>query len=233
MRKIKDNKINFITSIICVLIPSLVGIILWDKLPNEVALRFDFEWNAGSYYSKGFAVFGFYLLFLAMHLLVAICCASENEKGEGIPDKIYRLFLWICPIMSILSAVLIYGNALGCKIDVSFWVMFTLGFLYLILGNYAPKIRRNRFAGVRIKWTFESKKNWEHTNRFSGYIMCVLGIIFIIMAFTRFYNTVTAYWMPVVMVVLLVISVFLMILYSGNYYLKHKNDEDYYDKKSN
>ena len=61
--------------------------------------------------------------------------------------------------------------------------------------------------------------------------MCALGIIFIIMAFTRFYNTVTAYWMPVVMVVLLVISVFLMIFYSGNYYLKHKNDEDYYDKK--
>lgn len=230
MRKIKDNKMSFIASIICTLIPMFVGVFLWDKLPNEVVLRFDFDGKPGSYYSKGFAVFGMYLFILAIHLLVAICTASENEKGEGIPDKVYSLFLWMCPVISVLVAVVIYGNALGCKIDAPFWCMITLGFLYLILGNYAPKVRRNRFAGLRIKWTYESKKNWEHTNRFSGYVMFVLGIVFIIMAFTRFYNTVTAYWMPVVMVGLLFVSVSLMIIYSWNYYLKHKDDEDYYDK---
>lgn len=230
MKKIKNNIVCFTASLVTTVIPVIVGLILWNKLPEQIALLFHFDGNPDSYYSKGFAVFGVYLMILAVQIFVAVGTASENEKGEGIPEKLYCIFLWICPVISVLMSVLVYGNALGYELDVVFWCMMAIGFLYLVLGNYVPKLRRNKFSGLRVKWTFESKKNWEHTNRFSGYVMCVLGIVTIIMALTRFYNVATAYWMPVVWFALIFVSEIVMMVYSYVYYTKHKNDEDYFDK---
>lgn len=228
MKKIKNNIFGFFASIITIVIPIIAGIILWGKLPEQIAIRFDFQGNPVDYYSKGVAIFGIYLIILVIHLLVSITTALENEKGEGIPDKIYDILLWICPAVSIFIAVLSYSNALGYKMDAAFLCMLFIGFLYLIFGNYIPKLRPNKFSGLRVKWTFESKKNWEHTNRFSGWVMCILGIVFIIMAFTKFYHVATTYWMPVVFVLLLVFSVGITMIYSYLYYIKHKDDDDYY-----
>lgn len=230
MKKIKNNFMGFFASIITTLIPIAVGMILWKKLPEQIALRFDSQGNPADYYSKGFAVFGIYLINLVIHLFVSIATALENEKGEGIPDKFYGIILWICPAVSLFIAVLSYSNALGYKMDAAFWCMLFVGFLYLVLGNYIPKLRPNKFSGLRIKWTFESKKNWEHTNRFSGWVMCILGIVFIIMALTKFYNVATAYWMPVVFIFLLIISAGILMVYSYLYYTKHRDDDDYYNK---
>ncbi len=230
MKKIKNNIAGFIASIVTVLIPMIAGMILWGKLPDRIALHFDFQGNPDDYYSKGFAVFGIYLIILAIHLLVSVATALENEKGEGIPDKLYGILIWICPAVSLLAAVLSYSNALGYKMNVAFWCMLFIGFLYLVLGNYTPKVRPNKFAGVRVKWTFESKKNWEHTNRFSGWVMCIVGIVFIMMALTGFYNITAAYWMPVVLVLLVIASVGIVTVYSFLYYKKHREEDDYYNE---
>lgn len=233
MRKIKNNFVAFFAAIITIVIPMFVGIILWNKLPEQIALHFDFQGNPDDYYPKAFAVFGVYLILLAVQLFVSIATASENEKGEGIPDKVYGIFLWICPVVSIFTALLVYSHALGHQMDIARWCMFLIGILYLVLGNYVPKLRPNKFSGVRVKWTFESKKNWEHTNRFSGWMMCILGMVFIIMAMTGFWNVfynneAAVYWISVVFVLLLMVSVGCTVLYSYLYYTKHKEDDDYW-----
>lgn len=37
-----------------------------------------------------------------------------------------------------------------------------------------------------MKWTLESKKNWDQTNRFSAKIMVALGLIYIIFLIVAF-----------------------------------------------
>ena len=128
--------------------------------------------------------------------------------------------------MSITISVLIYASALGYKVNVAFVVLMLLGIIYIVSGNYMPKARQNPFFGTRIKWAMESKKNWEHTNRFSGKVMIVLGIVSVIFAVLSLFielNNVAI----VLLIGLLIVAIVAMILYSYLYYLKHNQDKDY------
>ena len=128
--------------------------------------------------------------------------------------------------MSIVITTFIYATALGYKVNMPFVVLMLLGIIYIVLGNYLPKARQNYFFGVRMKWTLESKKNWDHTNRFSAKIMVALGLIFIICAVLSIFVEMKA-MLVVIVCGSLIGAVFAMILYSYLYYLKHNQDEDY------
>ena len=69
----KNKKIILITSMITIL-PILAGLILWNKLPEQVATHFDFNGIPNGYSSRAFAVFGPYLICLFAHLLPGKNC---------------------------------------------------------------------------------------------------------------------------------------------------------------
>ncbi|MCR4947249.1 MAG: SdpI family protein [Lachnospiraceae bacterium] len=229
MRKIKNNLPGFIASIVTIITPIIAGLVLWNKLPDRVALHFSFDGTPDQYYSKGFAVFGMYLILLALHLFTTILTALEDSKRQGIPDNIYGLIIWIVPLVSLLVAVLAYGNALGFGIDVTLISLLFLGFIYLVLGNYLPKVRQNGVFGTRIKWTMESRKNWEHTNRFSAFTLIVMGLLYILTAFAKNLNQLTEKLLPILCIIFVMVDVIIIVIYSYSYYLKHKDDADYYE----
>lgn len=224
MRKIKDNLGTFIITLVVLLIPMLAGVILWNKLPNEMATHWGPDGNPDGYSSKAVAVFAMPGFLTVLHLFVSLITAKKDTNA--IPDKLFRLLLWICPVMSIVIVTFIYATALGYEVNMPFVVLMLIGIIYIVLGNYLPKARQNHFFGVRMKWTLESKKNWEHTNRFSAKIMVALGLIYIICAvLSIFVEMKTA--LVVIVFGTLIGAVFTMILYSYLYYLKHNQDEDY------
>lgn len=222
--KIKNNLVTFIATLVVLLIPMLVGVILWNKLPNEVATHWGVDGNPNAYSSRAVVVFAMPATILVLHLIVSLLTAKKDTNA--ISDKLFCLLLWICPVMSITISTLVYATALGYEVNVPFWAMMLVGIIYIVLGNYLPKARQNHFFGVRMKWTLESKKNWEHTNRFSAKIMVALGLAWIICAVLWIF--VEAKTAIVVLVVgTLLGTIFAISLYSYLYYLKHNQDEDY------
>ena len=224
MKKIKDNLSTFIITLVVLLIPMLAGVILWNKLPDIVATHWGPDGSPNGYSSRAFAVFGMPTIILALHLIA--CLITAKKDTNAISDKLFRLLLWICPSMSIVVSALTYATALGYEVNVPFVALMLVGIIYIVLGNYLPKARQNHFFGMRVKWTLESKKNWEHTNRFSAKIMVVLGIVCIICAVMNlFIEMMTA--TVVIFIGTLIGAVFAMTFYSYFYYLKHNQDEDY------
>ena len=224
MSKIKNNLGTFIITLVALLLPMLAGVIIWNKLPDVVATHWGPNGEPDGYSSKAFAVFGWPSIILALHLIASLVTAKKD--ANSISDKLFSLLLWICPVMSILIAALTYATALGYEANVPFWAIMMVGIIYIVIGNYLPKARQNHFFGVRMKWTLESKKNWEHTNRFSAKIMVALGIVCIICAVLGLLvelKTVAV----VIFIGTLIGAVLAMTLYSYLYYLKHNQDEDY------
>ena len=76
-------------------------------------------------------------------------------------------------------ALLIDAMALGWKFDVLFVVNLGVLLLFVVLGNYLPKLRPNRFAGIRTPWTLKSPEVWIRTHRLFGRIM-LLGSLALI-----------------------------------------------------
>jgi uncharacterized membrane protein len=58
--------------------------------------------------------------------------------------------------------------SLGAAIDVGRLVIASMGLLFLGIGNYLPRVRPNRFIGIRTPWTMESERVWRDTHRVGG-----------------------------------------------------------------
>ena len=52
----KEYKKTMIITSIVMLLPILIGIFLWNQLPDEIATHFDYEGNPNGWTGKGFTV---------------------------------------------------------------------------------------------------------------------------------------------------------------------------------
>ena len=81
----KNLKMLIITSVV-ILLPILAGLILWDKLPEEVPIHFNAHGVVDGYSEKGTAVFAMPLLMLAIHW-ICIFVTSIDQKKKNITEK--------------------------------------------------------------------------------------------------------------------------------------------------
>lgn len=63
---------------------------------------------------------------------------------------------------------MIVVTALGYEISVNRLLMFAIGVLLVVIGNWLPKIRSNFMFGVRTPWTLTSDRTWCRTHRAAG-----------------------------------------------------------------
>ena len=63
---LKENKRTLIITSIVTILPILIGVFLWNRLPDVMATHFGINNEANGFSSKVFAVFGLPLLLLAL-----------------------------------------------------------------------------------------------------------------------------------------------------------------------
>ena len=181
---LKANRKTLILASIVTILPMLIGIICWDRLPDVMATHFGMNNEANGFSSKAFAVFGLPLVLLAILWLGALVTAHDPKK-QNISPRMFSLVLWIVPIVSLVVAAMMYPANLGCQLDVSFFSELFLGLLFIIIGNYMPKVRQNNTLGIKIPWTLANEENWNRTHRLAGYLWMFCGILILILGLTR------------------------------------------------
>ncbi len=179
-----NRKTMIITSIVTIL-PVLIGIIYWNRLPDVMATHFGINNEANGFSSKAFAVFGLPALLLAI-LWVGALVTSSDPKKQNISPKMFSLVLWIAPVISLVAAATIYPVNLGYELDITFFSGLLLGLMFIIIGNYMPKARQNYTIGIKIPWTLANEENWNRTHRLAGYLWMICGILIILISLTRF-----------------------------------------------
>ncbi|HEU5228101.1 MAG TPA: SdpI family protein, partial [Ktedonobacteraceae bacterium] len=55
--------------------------------------------------------------------------------------------------------------------------------LFIFLGNYTGKMRRNFWMGIRTPWTLASAVVWERTHRLGGWLFVAVGLLGIPLSF--------------------------------------------------
>lgn len=171
-----------ITSLI-ILLPVLVGLLLWHQLPEQIPVHFNSEGVADSYQSKLWGVTFIYLVIFACHWFAAII-TSVDPRRKNISSKIYRLVLWICPVISVFVGVTIYGTALNWPwVNINFMANLLLGVIFIVIGNYLPKCRQNYTIGIKLPWTLSNEDTWNYTHRMAGKWWIGGGILTILASF--------------------------------------------------
>ncbi len=164
---LKANRKTLIITSIVTILPMLIGVICWNRLPDVMATHFGLNNEANGFSSKAIAVFGLPAFLLAL-LWVGAFVTSRDPKKQNISPKVFSLTLWIVPVLSLFVAAMMYPINLGYKLDVIFFAELLLGLLFIIIGNYLPKARQNYTIGIKIPWTLANEENWNRTHRLAG-----------------------------------------------------------------
>lgn len=167
-------KTLIITCIVC-LLPIPLGLALWDKLPDTMAIHFDINNNPDNFASKGFVVFGLPLL---MVILQIFCCFINdiNAHKHGNRKKFEMATKWIIPVMTVILQIVTVGYGLGWDMDIRRIAVLIVGIVFLVIGNYLPKLDYIKNHDVD---TEKARK----INRFIGYFSVIMGVLFIISIF--------------------------------------------------
>ena len=210
---IKEHKKQLMISSIVILLPILVGLLLWNRLPDSVATHWGADGSADGWGSKVSAVFVPPLFMLAAHWICILITFSDpvNKRHNA---KAKKMVLWTMPIVSLFSSAMLYGTALDVKLNMASITFAVVGILFMGLGNYLPKVRQNYTIGIKVPWALHNEENWNATHRFGGKVWVIGGLALLLMAFLP-----TEFTLGLMVVVLLVMG-FTPMIYSYLYYQK-------------
>lgn len=102
------------------------------------------------------------------------------EKFGGV----YQGFMIVMQLFLLMMNGIIISEALyPGRISVSTVVTVGVGLLFVFLGNIMPKVKSNFYMGARTPWTLSDPDVWLKTNRLSGYLFFISGIVICICPF--------------------------------------------------
>ena len=179
---IKRNLKVLIISSILTILPILVGLILWNQLPDQIPTHWNQAGEIDGWSSKPFAVFGLPLIMVAAQWLCVLGTLADPKKANH-PDKVLHLVFWIIPVLSVILNALTYATALGKEVRVEVIMPVLVGLVLTIIGYYMPKCKQNYTIGIKIPWTLHSEENWNRTHRFAGWLWTFSGIVIMLSGF--------------------------------------------------
>lgn len=170
------KKKSLVISCAACLLPILFGVVLWNRLPDKMAVHFNIHNEADNFASREFAVFGIPIL---MFILQFICCLINdiNAEKHGERKKLEAITKSIIPILTFILQIMMLGYALGYNIDIRRIVAVLVGIILIVIGNYQPKLDYVK------DYNKVSTEKARKINRFIGFATVIIGMMFIISVF--------------------------------------------------
>ena len=212
---IKKYKRTLILSSLVLLIPVLVGLLLWNQLPDPMPSHWNIHGEVDAWSSKAFMVFGMPTLMLALQWVCIFACMAD-PKNKNYNQKMLKLCFWICPGISLILCCMVYPAALGYPVAVENIMPLVVGALFVVIGNWLPKCERTYTMGIKLPWTLNSDENWNATHRFGGKVWFIGGIATMLTAFWG------SFWL---MMTIPVAMCAIPTVYSYVYYCKHEKEK--------
>lgn len=211
MTMFREKKKQLIFSSLAILFPILVGLVLWDQLPETLTTHWGFDGQADGWSILPVAVFVPPLLILAGHW-VCIYFTGKDPDNMGRNKQLSSIVLWVMPLISNMVCLSMYAIALGKEFSPVAPMMVFMGLLFAVIGNYLPKTRMNGTMGIKIYWAYTSQENWDATHRFGGKVWFIGGIALMLTVFLP------EKWAIAAMLISILVLALIPIVYSYLYY---------------
>lgn len=180
------RKTTMILTTVACLAPILLGLYLYDQLPDMVPIHFNAQWEPDGWSAKPVAVFGLPCLMAALNFLMQWGMGLALKKDEGrkvAPEILMTVCYWIPAVISLVLVPMTLLMAIGREFPMDLIMHLFLGVTFLFVGNYLPKCKMNGYIGIKLPWTYSSDENWRRTHRLGGFVWVIAGIVMLMNAF--------------------------------------------------
>ena len=218
MTMTKKYKWTLILSSIVTLLPMVLALFVGGIIPEEIAIHFGFNGVADGF---GDATIMFVILplsLLALHWLCVLLAFKLDRKNFEENGKITRLVLWLIPAISLVTHGSMLAIAMGVTKNIHVFFLALMGIMFIVIGNYMPKMRKSITSGIKVHWAYTSDENWFYTHRFAGRIYMIMGFIMLIGMFLP------VEWFIGFMIAAILVGGIIPVVYSYKFYKKQLAD---------
>lgn len=168
---------NFV-SIMIVVAGFVLVLCLYGRMPALVPTHWNASGVVDSWTPKPWGPLLLPMISTAL-LGLMILMRVISPKGWSI-DRFSRTYAIITTsVIAMLFFVTLIASlaAIGTPIDMNVAIPAALGLLFIVLGNFMGKIRRNFLVGIRTPWTLASEEVWMRTHRLGGKLFVAAGCV--------------------------------------------------------
>ena len=220
------------------MIPVIVTSIVLQFMPDKIPMHHDFAGNTDRWGGKTESfIFPIVILFVTLfwHLMILAfekkAGRAETEK-EQMEAKSNAKFLSIVGIsqavmFGIMHYFIMYSSyrqaSLGstkATVDIAKVSCILCGILFIVLGNFMTKVKKNVVAGLRTTWSMYNDNTWRKSNRIGAICLIIAGVLTIVT--TVFANGMVS---TILLLVYVLLAAIVAVWYSKKVYDQEKKQE--------
>lgn len=164
-----------------VVLQILIAVVAFPFLPAVVPIHWNALGQVDRYASKWVNTLLFPALSLGLYFLLRVVSAQGPRLGgrtSSAANAQVRTTLLVAILLFLLILQLcVTAISLGVAVDMAFTLNLALALLFIVIGNFLGKTRRNFWMGVRTPWTLTSSLVWERTHRIGGWLFVAVGLL--------------------------------------------------------
>jgi len=164
-----------------ILLIFVIGIFLYPYLPDKVPTHWNIQGEVDGWSSRNFAVFflpGFTLFIYLLMLFIPYIDPLRKNYSQ-----FNKTYFWLrILLVSFLLAIHLYTLAvgLGWNLNINLFLVPIYAALFILIGLFLPKIKKNYFVGIRTPWTLHSEEVWNRTHQFAGRAFIIAGLVILL-----------------------------------------------------
>jgi uncharacterized membrane protein len=165
-------------------LPALITLFVYRYLPERIPMHWGISGEIDRWGSRtGVWLFPAIIIFLALIIQLAPKIDPRKENYKKF-DKIYHILCYT--IVLVFTVIYLATLVLAFAPDsfrIEMIIKLVFGILFIMLGNFMPKIKHNYFIGMRMPWTLDDEEVWNKTHRMAGWFWFLGGAAIIAGAF--------------------------------------------------
>lgn len=211
------TKLTSIIVLTLIAIALIVGLALWNQLPDQMASHWNVNDQVDGYISKFWGVFLMPLITLGMFGLFLVIPGIDPLKANITQFReTFNIFIALIVAFMLYIHGLTLAWSLGNQnFRMSAAMLPFMGILFIAIGYLLRRAKRNFFIGIRTPWTLSSDFVWDKTHQLGSSLFMVSGAFAIA---GGFFGGMTAFWL---MFVPLIGSTIFLMIYS---YILYRNE---------
>jgi uncharacterized membrane protein len=169
-------------SLLSIVATAVLSFYFYASLPDRVPSHFAADGTPNGYSSKETLILvvlgSTVLLYLVLTFIPRIDPFWKKIQNRY---NVLLLFRDIIMVFMLFIFTLTLFSARTGRLNTD---LFGIGFglLFILLGNYMPRLPRNFFFGVRTPWTLASEVVWRKTHIVSGWLFVAGGVLIILLS---------------------------------------------------
>ncbi|WP_338551505.1 DUF1648 domain-containing protein [Paenibacillus sp. KS-LC4] len=162
----------------------MAGMIFYSSLPDTLPVHWNAYGEPDRYAGKMFALFLIPVIMVLLMLLFKylpkidpkLAASDSTLKSTEIISQVLMLGL-----TALQGFTIAYGY--GVQLNIQIIVIPFIGILYITIGNYLPRMKSNRFVGIRTPQTLDNEKGWRKAHQLAAKLFFWGGFLIILTVF--------------------------------------------------